>query len=135
MIRYVKKRIQKDAINIIDAPPGTSCPVIEAIKGSDFVLLVTEPTPFGLNDLVLAVDMVRQLKIPYAVAINKSDIGDDAVIKYCRQKKIKVLIQIPNNRKIAEYYSRGVILVETMPDYKRTFLKLYEDIKRMGKDN
>ena len=135
LIRYVKKRIQKDAINIIDAPPGTSCPVIEAIKGSDFVLLVTEPTPFGLNDLVLAVDMVRQLKIPYAVAINKSDIGDDAVIKYCRQKKIKVLIQIPNNRKIAEYYSRGVILVETMPDYKRTFLKLYEDIKRMGKDN
>lgn len=130
LIRYVKKRIQKDAVNIIDAPPGTSCPVIEAIKGSDFVLLVTEPTPFGLNDLVLAVDMVRQLKIPFAVAINRSDIGDDAVVKYCRRENIDVLIQIPNDRKIAENYSRGVTIVEAIPDYKQNFLQLYEDIKR-----
>lgn len=135
LIRYVKKRIKNDAVNIIDAPPGTSCPVIEAIKGSDFVLLVTEPTPFGLNDLELAVGMVRQLKIPFAVAINRSDIGDDAVVRYCRQENIEVLIQIPNDRKIAESYSRGVMIVEAMPDYKQKFLKLYEDIKRTGKDN
>jgi len=135
LIRYVKKRIKNDAVSIIDAPPGTSCPVIEAIKGSDFVLLVAEPTPFGLNDLELAVGMVRQLKIPFAVAINRSDIGDDAVVRYCRQENIEVLIQIPNDRKIAESYSRGVMIVEAMPDYKQKFLKLYEDIKRTGKDN
>jgi len=132
LIRYVKKRIQKNAVNIIDAPPGTSCPVIEAIKGSDFVLLVTEPTPFGLNDLALAVGMVRQLKITFAVAINRSDIGDDAVVRYCQQENIEVLIQIPNDRKIAESYSRGVMIVEAMPDYKQKFLKLYEDIKNSG---
>jgi len=135
LIRYVKKRVKNYAVNIIDAPPGTSCPVIEAIKGSDFVLLVTEPTPFGLNDLELAVGMVRQLKIPFAVAVNRSDIGDDAVVKYCQQENIEVLIQIPNDRKIAESYSQGVMIVETMPDYKQKFLKLYEDIQSMGKDN
>ncbi|MDD5134120.1 MAG: ATP-binding protein [Phycisphaerae bacterium] len=135
MIKRIKKRIQENMTNIIDAPPGTSCPVIEAIKGSDVVLLVTEPTPFGLNDLTLAVGMVRQLKIPFAVAINRSDIGNDAVLRYCRQENIEVLIQIPNDRKIAESYSRGVMLVEAMPDYRNKFLKLYEDIKRMGKDN
>jgi MinD superfamily P-loop ATPase len=133
LIKYVKKRIKNDVINIIDVPPGTSCPVIEAIKGSDFVLLVTEPTPFGLNDLTLAVDMVRQLKMPFAVAINRSDIGNDAVVRYCRQENIEVLIQIPNDRKIAESYSRAVMLVETMPDYRQKFLKLYEDIKNLEK--
>jgi len=133
LIRHVKKRIKQDAVNIIDAPPGTSCPVIEAIKNSDFVLLVTEPTPFGLNDLEIAVGMVRQLKIPFAVAINRSDIGDDAVVQYCLQENIEVLIQIPNDRKIAERYSRGVMIVEAMPDYKQKFLKLYEDIKNLGK--
>lgn len=130
LIRYVKKKVKHDTINIIDAPPGTSCPVIEAIKGSDFVLLVTEPTPFGLNDLALAVDMVRQLKIPFAVAINRSDIGDDAVVRYCQQENIQIIIQIPNDRKIAESYSRGVMIVEAMPDYKQKFLKLYQDIKQ-----
>jgi MinD superfamily P-loop ATPase len=133
LIKHIKKRIQEDVINIIDAPPGTSCPVIEAIKGSDFVLLVTEPTPFGLNDLALAVGMVRQLKIPFAVVINRSDIGDDAVVCYCQQENIEVLIQIPNDRKIAESYSRGVMIVEALPDYKQKFLKLYEDIKTLGK--
>jgi len=133
VIRHVKKRIKQDAVNIIDAPPGTSCPVIEAIKGSDFVLIVTEPTPFGLNDLALAVGMVRQLKIPFAVAINRSNIGNDAVVRYCQQENIAVLIQIPNDRKIAESYSRGVMIVEAMPDYKQKFLKLYEDIKKLGK--
>ena len=132
VIRHVKKRIQKNAVNIIDAPPGTSCPVIEAIKGSDFVLLVTEPTPFGLNDLALAVGMVRQLKIPFAVAINRSNIGNDAVVRYCQQENIAVLIQIPNDRKIAESYSRGVMIVDAMPDYKQKFLKLYEDMKKLG---
>jgi MinD superfamily P-loop ATPase len=135
IIRYVKQKAINGGIVILDAPPGTSCPVIEAIKNSNFVLLVTEPTPFGLNDLELAVGMVRELKLPFAVAINRSDIGNNAVVKYCQQENIKVLIQIPNDRKIAESYSRGVMIVETMPDYKQKFLKLYKDIQSMGKDN
>lgn len=135
LIRYVKKRMQADMVNIIDAPPGTSCPVIEAIKGSDFVLLVTEPTPFGLNDLELAVGMVRELKLPFAVAINRSNIGDDAVVQYCQKENIEVMIQLPNDRKIAESYSRGVMIVETQPDYKQKFLTLYEAIQGYGKPN
>ena len=135
LIKYVKKRIKNDAINIIDAPPGTSCPVVETIKGSDFVLLVTEPTPFGLNDLVLAVGMVRELAIPFAVAINRSDIGDDAVVQYCKQEKIEVIIEIPNDKIIAENYSRGVMIVDAVADYKQMFLKLYNDIERVGKSN
>jgi MinD superfamily P-loop ATPase len=135
VIRYVKRKIKNNSIVILDAPPGTSCPVIEAVKGSDFVLLVTEPTPFGLNDLELAVGVVRELKLPFAVVINRSDIGDDAVVKYCRQENIEVLIQIPNDRKIAESYSRGVMIVEAMPDYRQKFMKLYEDIKTLGDNN
>jgi MinD superfamily P-loop ATPase len=135
LIRYVKQKAIKDGITIFDVPPGTSCPVIEAIKGSNFILLVTEPTPFGLNDLELAVGMVRELKLPFAVAINRSDIGDNAVAKYCQKENIEVMLEIPNDRKIAESYSKGVMIIEAMPDYKQKFLKLYEDIKRMVKDN
>ncbi|MBN2512688.1 MAG: ATP-binding protein [Sedimentisphaerales bacterium] len=133
LIKYVKKHIKEDAVNIIDAPPGTSCPVIETIKNSDFVLLVTEPTPFGLNDLQLAVGMVRELKLPFAVAVNRSDIGDEAVVRYCQQEHIDVVIQIPNNRKIAESYSRGEMIVESIPEYKQKFLKLYDDIVSLTK--
>ncbi len=134
LIKYVKKKAINDGLTVLDVPPGTSCPVIEAIKESDFVLLVTEPTPFGLNDLELAVGMVRELKLPFAAAINRSDIGDDAVVKYCQKEDIEIMLDIPNDRKIAESYSRGVMIVEAMPDYKQTFLKLYEDIKRAAEN-
>jgi len=135
LIRYVKQKAINDGLTILDVPPGTSCPVIEAIKASDFVLLVTEPTPFGLNDLELAVGMVRELRLSFAVAINRSDIGDDAVVKYCQKENIEVMLEIPNDRKIAEAYSRGIMVVDALPDYKQKFLKLYEDIKRMVKNN
>jgi MinD superfamily P-loop ATPase len=135
LIRYVKQKAINDGITVLDVPPGTSCPVIEAIKNSNFVLLVTEPTPFGLNDLELAVEMTRELKLPFAVAINRSDIGDDAVVQYCKKEGIEVLLEIPNDRKIAESYSRGIMVVEAMPDYRDKFLKLYEDMKRMVEDN
>jgi MinD superfamily P-loop ATPase len=128
LIKHLKKKIRKNIINILDAPPGTSCPAVATIRDSDFVLLVTEPTPFGLNDLILAVDMVREFKIPFAVVINRSDIGDDAVVQYCRQKKIEILLQIPNDRKIAENYSRGVMITRAMPEYKQKFSALYNDI-------
>ncbi len=125
LIRRVKQHAQKDAIAILDAPPGTSCPVIQAVKDTDFVLLVTEPTPFGLNDLGLAVGMVRQLKLPFAVAINRSDMGDDGVAQYCRREGVEIAIEIPNDRRIAEAYSRGEMVVDVLPEYLTEFSGLF----------
>lgn len=130
LIRKVKSEIDPAKTVIIDAPPGTSCPVIESVKKSDFVLLVTEPTPFGLNDLKLAVEMVRSLKLKPGVVINRSDIGNDEVQKYCKQEQIDVLMEIKNDRKIAEAYSRGISLVELYPKYRAKFQALYQDIER-----
>jgi MinD superfamily P-loop ATPase len=129
LIKYVKQRADDDALTILDVPPGTSCPVIEAIRNVDFVLLATEPTPFGLNDLELAVGMVRVLKLPFAVAINRSDIGNDAVVQYCQKEEIEVWLEIPNDRKIAEAYSRGEMMVDALPQYSRKFLELHERIE------
>ncbi len=128
LIRYIKNTIVPDAITIIDAPPGTSCPVVETIKQCDFVLLVTEPTPFGLNDLILAVDMVKALNIPFSVGINRCDVGDTKVLEYCRNEGIEVDIEIPNDRRIAESYSRGIMMIEQMPEYKEIFKKTYQKI-------
>jgi len=115
-------------LTIIDVSPGTSCPVIEAIKGSDFVVLVTEPTPFGLNDLMLAVETVRELAIPSGVVINRDGIGDGGVEEYCRQEKIPILMRIPMDRRIAETYSSGEHLLNSHPDYLSKFLDLFQKI-------
>ncbi|MDY7031913.1 MAG: ATP-binding protein [Thermodesulfobacteriota bacterium] len=106
LIRTEKKFIDDKKVVIIDSSPGTSCPVVEAVKGSDFCLLVTEPTPFGLNDLKLAVGMVRKLEIPMGILINNADIGDQSVSEYCNRENIPILMEIPQDRKIAEAYSR-----------------------------
>lgn len=128
LIRQVKKRINSSTHAIIDASPGTSCPVVEAVKGSDFCLLVTEPTPFGLNDLKLAVGMLRKLTIPFGVIINCADIGDEEVEKYCKSEDISILMTIPWDRRIAEAYSRGIPLIEALPEYQHSFSQLYETI-------
>jgi len=128
LIRYVKQKAINDWITILDVPPGTSCPVIEAVKGADFVLLVTEPTPFGLNDLKLAVGMVSELKLPFAVAINRSDIGDDGVLQYCDEENIEIILEIPNDRLLAEAYSQGIKIIDALPGYEEKFLQLYEKI-------
>lgn len=128
LIRQVKALIDPGRTAIIDAPPGTSCPVIAAVKGSDFCLLVTEPTPFGLNDLALAVEMVRKLGLPFGVVINRSDLGDDKTEAFCAAEKIPVLMRIPFKKEIARAYSKGTPLVEVMPEYKRSFLGLYNDV-------
>ncbi|HOO55783.1 MAG TPA: ATP-binding protein [bacterium] len=133
LIREVKKRLEPDAINIIDSPPGTSCPVIESIKGSDFVLLVTEPTPFGLNDLKLAVEMVRTLGIPFAVGINRSDTGNSGVLDYCSEESIDVFVEVPHDRNVAEAYSRGEIAYDVVPEYAGIFIELLEKIEKAGK--
>jgi MinD superfamily P-loop ATPase len=128
VIRKVKSLVDKDSVVIIDASPGTSCPVVEAIKDSDFCLLVTEPTPFGLNDLVLAVETVRQLRIPCGIVLNRAGVGDGKTEEYCRKENIPILLTIPLDMNIAGLYSKGVPLVEGIPDYKNSFIKLYEKI-------
>ena len=107
LIRAVREASWNRDLTIIDAPPGTSCPVIAAMKDTDFVLLVTEPTPFGLHDLQLAVEAVRILNIPMGLVINRADMGDDKVRAYARAEGVPILMEIPFDRRIAESYSRG----------------------------
>lgn len=132
LIRAVKEAADCDEITIVDVPPGTSCPVIEAIKGSDFCLLVTEPTPFGLNDLTLAVEMLRILDVPFGIAVNRSDVGDNKTNEYCQMEDIPILLEIPMNRALAVAYSEGIPLVSARPMWKATFIKLYEDIIKLS---
>lgn len=126
--RALKKIVPESEVVVIDAPPGTSCPVIEAINDTDFVILVTEPTPFGLNDLRLAVGMVRELDLPFGVVINCSDIGDSKVDEYCRAEDIEVLLTIPFDRGIAEAYSRGEMASAMDAQYAGKMYQLYESI-------
>jgi len=129
LIKEVKKHIKQDSLAIIDVPPGTSCPVVEAVKGADFVLLVTEPTPFGLNDLKLAVDLVREMNLPFAVIINRYDIGNDEVEKYCKAQNIDICLKLPDDRRIAEAYSSGQMIVDVLSEYRKELSELYEYIK------
>jgi len=124
LIRAVKARLRPGMPAIVDAPPGTSCPVIATLRGVDAVALVTEPTPFGLHDLALAVDMVRELGIPFGVVVNRVGIGDDRVHAFCRREGIPVLVDIPEDRRIAEVYSRGGLIADELPEYRPLFRQL-----------
>lgn len=130
LIRALKEYSNPSKTVIIDAPPGTSCPVIESIKGSDYCILVTEPTPFGLNDLILAVEVLRKLKIPFGVVINRSDLGNKDTHSYCEREKIPILMEIPFKKEIAVLYSKGIPLVQQLPEYKKEFCKVYERINK-----
>jgi MinD superfamily P-loop ATPase len=128
VIRDLKKRIREnsDRIVILDASPGTSCPVVETMRGADFVLMVTEPTPFGLHDLRLAIEVARdELGLPVGVVINRDGVGDQGVEDYCAAEHIPILMRIPLDRRIAEAYSEGVPLVEALPEYRAKFIQLY----------
>ena len=131
VIRKVKEYIKPGKTTIIDVAPGTSCPVMEAVMGSHFCLLVTEPTPFGLNDLALAVDMLRQLDIPCGVVLNRTGVGDTKVEVYCHKEGIPILLRIPLGMEIAHLYSRGIPLVEGMPHFRQAFLQLFYDVVRL----
>ena len=124
MIRAVKDRLPDGRKAILDAPPGTSCPVVAAVRGADRVLLVTEPTPFGLHDLRLAVDLVRELGLPFSIVVNRIGTGDNRVQEYCAGEKIPVVLEIPDDRRIAEAYSRGRLIAETLPEYRALFESL-----------
>jgi len=128
LIRELKKQILDDHIVIIDAPPGTSCPVVTSIRDTDLVVMVAEPTPFGLNDLELAVDMVRELGIPFGVIINRCDMGDMRVETYCTEQSIPIWGRIPNDIRIAKHYSSGVMAVDALPDIAASFIVLADRI-------
>ena len=131
LIKKVLSFADPAQLNIVDAPPGTSCPVIETMKRADFILLVTEPTPFGLHDLKLAVEAARILNIPCGLLINRSDLGDDQVKAYADRENLPVLMEIPYDRRIAEAYSRGELIVEAMPEWKKKFCELYQKIRQL----
>jgi MinD superfamily P-loop ATPase len=129
LIRQVKEHINLKKTVIIDVPPGTSCPVVTSVRGSDFCVLVTEPTPFGLNDLILAVEVLRKLKIPFGVVINRADLGNNKTEEYCQQEKIPVLMRIPFKKEIAMAYSKGEPMIKAFPEYKKDFQSLFNIIK------
>jgi len=128
LIRAVKRHVRPEEINLLDCPPGTACPVITAVRGADFVLLVTEPTPFGLHDLRLAVETIRMLGIPFGVVVNRVGIGDDRVHRYCQGEDVPVLMEIPDDRRIAEAYSRGELAIEAAPDLRPALVDLFETV-------
>ena len=135
LIRGMKKLIPREGKNVvIDAPPGTSCPVVEAMEDSDFVLLVTEPTMFGLNDLKLTVSLVRELKLPFGIVINKAEEGNDLIDRYAEEEKIPVLGRIPFERSIAEYYSKGIPVIYALENGKTIFADMYKQIKEIAQN-
>jgi MinD superfamily P-loop ATPase len=128
LIRAVKASPTKSNIVFLDAPPGTSCPVVATVRESDFVLLVTEPTPFGLNDLKLAVEMVKVMNLPMGILINRADSGDTEVFDYCEKENIPVLGKIVDDRAIAEAYSHGELISKVIPKYAEDFTTIYNRI-------
>ena len=134
LIKAVKSTSFHVDLTIVDAPPGTSCPVIEAVRGTDFVILVTEPTPFGFHDLKLAVEMVRVLKLPFGVVINRAGLDGRETRLYCTGQRITILQEIPDDRKLAEAYSRGVMACEALPEYESVFIGLLKSAWAEGSD-
>lgn len=130
-VQYIEDNFPKDSLKIFDSPPGTSCPVIEATKDVDFVILVTEPTPFGLHDLKLAVETMKELEKPYGVVINRFGIGNNDVINYCQENEIPILAKIPNSRKLAELYSNGKLVYTELPEFKQELQKIESHILKL----
>jgi MinD superfamily P-loop ATPase len=131
IIRALKRKMSDSSIVIADAPPGTSCPVVEAIQGSDYCLLVAEPTPFGLRDLTLAVQLLRKLQLQVGVVINRSDVGDNKVEAFCAQEGLPVMMKLPYDKQLAIKYAEGTPAVAVFPTYNEKFSHLYADIKAL----
>ena len=116
LIRQMKKSLPQGDMVLLDAPPGAACAMIEAVRDVDYVVLVSEPTPFGLHDLIIAMDAVEELQLPFGVVINRYGSGDDALEEYCLSRGVPVIAKIPYSRKIAEAYSRGELFYNLFPE-------------------
>jgi len=130
LIRAVKNQMKSNKNVIIDAPPGTACSLVASVHKTDYCILVTEPTPFGLHDLKITVQVLKDLGVPMGVIINRAGLGDRKVYEYCKKENIPLLLEIPFSKKIAELYSRGVPFVEKMPEWKEKFQKVRDIIQR-----
>ena len=134
VIHQLKKwrNFQSTDTVILDAPPGASCPVVESLRGADFVLLVTEPTPFGLHDLRLAVKLTQEIGVPAGVIVNRDGIGDTGVDAYCIEAELPVLMRIPFAREIGEGIAQGKLLIEIRPEYREQFRQLHTRIEKLA---
>ncbi len=130
-IKFVEQNFPQNSLAIYDSPPGTACPMIEVVKDADFVILITEPTPFGLHDLKLAVEAVKQLNKDFGIVINRHGIGNSGVSDYCKQNNIPILAKIPNSRKIAELYSSGKLIYREINEVKQELDKIYNFISTL----
>ncbi len=130
VVRAIKRGLPNDGIVVLDAPPGTSCPVLETLTGVDHLILITEPTPFGLNDLALAVEAARALELPTSVIVNRSDVGDGRVVEYCAREGLDIWLEIPNDRAVAEAYARGVLPAEAVDGYRDGVARVAERLLR-----
>jgi MinD superfamily P-loop ATPase len=126
--KYINEHFPEDILKIYDSPPGTSCPVIEATKDADYVILVTEPTPFGLHDLKLAIDTMKGLGKDFGVVLNRKGIGNTEVIHYCQREHIDLIAEIPDDRRIAELYSRGELVYHEIPEVARQLERIMDCI-------
>jgi MinD superfamily P-loop ATPase len=130
LIKEVKKNIKKTKTVIIDAPPGTACPLVASVYQTDYCILVTEPTPFGLHDLKITIQVLKEMKIPLGVVINCAGIGDNKVYQFCEEENIPILLEVPFSKRIAELYSRGIPFSVEMPEWKEKFQELLSKIER-----
>lgn len=132
LISRLKQLVPDEGLRILDAPPGTACPVVETVKDADHCVMVTEPTPFGLYDLSMAVDMVRELEVPFSVVINRDREGFDGLDRYISEQDLPVLLRIPDSMEIAQLYSKGVHFVTAMPEWMDAFARLLADVTGGG---
>jgi MinD superfamily P-loop ATPase len=131
VIRAVKAEAPDADLVIVDAPPGTTCPVIESVRGCDHVLLVTEPTPFGLHDLELALDMVQELGLPCEVVVNRAGVDGSKMKEFCRRRGVEIIAELPDDRRVAEAYSRGALAAEALPEFRERFRLLLAHIEKL----
>ncbi|MEW6446813.1 MAG: ATP-binding protein [Bacillota bacterium] len=125
VIRALRRSADPAVDTILDCPPGTSCPVVQAVRGADFCLVVTEPTPFGQHDLEVVTEMLRFIGIPYGVVLNRADLGDEGVHDFCRERDIPVLLEVPFKKEIARCFAAGVPFTEVFPAWRERFQALW----------
>ena len=128
LIRAVKTHRAPNTSALLDAPPGTSCPVVTTVRNADFILLVTEPTPFGLHDLSLAVETFRTMELPLGVVVNRAD-GDRRVQHFCLAQRLPLLAELPDDRRVAETYAHGDLMFNRLPEWRELFTALWQQIE------
>jgi MinD superfamily P-loop ATPase len=129
IIEKLKSDSENEELLIIDSPPGTSCATVAAVEDTDYAIIVSEPTPFGVSDMKMVVEMLREMKIPFSVVINKAGIGNDEIYEYCKTEEIEILMEIPFDKKIAEYYAKGDLFSKKIDGYVEKLQNVLKKVK------